>query len=357
MWVVDDGSVTPVADPEPRRSGVRLLRRQAPGGPAAARNTGWRATRADVVVFVDAGCVPGPGWMEQLLGHFADPGLAAVAPRVTSRATVGAPHGLAAYEAVHSSLDMGPSESPVRPGAAVPYVPTATLAVRRKALGSGFDESLRFGEDVDLVWRLVEAGWRVRYDPSVKVTHPVRPNRRKWLRQRFDYGSSAAPLASRHGPAVAPLAVNPWSAAVWSFLVLGRPLPAAVLAAASAAALARRAGGDRVTAAELGHLAIAGHARAGRPIGAALRRAWLPPGMVMVALGWNLGDRRARAALAVSVTAALLGDAPSDWRSQRPPVGPAGWVAWRLADDLAYQAGLWAGALRCRSGRALLPRW
>ena len=51
----------------------------------------------------------------------------------------------------------------------VAYVPTAALLVRRAALGDGFDESLRNGEDVDLVWRLIEAGWRVRYEPAVQV--------------------------------------------------------------------------------------------------------------------------------------------------------------------------------------------
>jgi hypothetical protein len=28
-----------------------------------------------------------------------------------------------------------------------------------------------------------------------------------------------------------------------------------------------------------------------------------------------------------------------------------------LADDLAYQAGVWAGVIRQRSAAALLPKW
>ncbi len=356
VWVIDDGSAP--ALPPPPHAGVRLLRRDSPGGPAAARNTGWRAAAgADVIVFVDAGCVLEAGWPEALLGHFADPGLAAVAPRVASRAAAGTPRGLAAHEEAHSPLDMGPAEGPVRPGAAVPYVPTAVLAVRRSALEPGFDEDLRFGEDVDLVWRLGGAGWRVRYDPSVRATHPVRATRGRWLRQRFDYGRSAAPLAARHGRAVAPLSVNPWSAAVWAFLAAGRPVPAAVLAVGSAAALTRRAGRDRATAAELGRLALSGHARAGGPIAGAVRRAWLPPAAVAAGLAWRLGDRRARRALAVAAAATIAGDGARDWWTRRPPVDPLRWVLWRVGDDLAYQAGVWAGVARNRSAAALLPRW
>ena len=58
-----------------------------------------------------------------------------------------------------------------RPLTRVAYVPTAALVVRRAALGGGFDETMRYGEDVDLVWRLVEAGHRVRYEPAVQVAH------------------------------------------------------------------------------------------------------------------------------------------------------------------------------------------
>ena len=51
-------------------------------------------------------------------------------------------------------------------------MPTAALVVRRAVLEDGLDTALRYGEDVDLVWRLHDAGWRVRYDPAVVVgTH------------------------------------------------------------------------------------------------------------------------------------------------------------------------------------------
>lgn len=376
--VVDDGSDPPVdlraapvdlwsapgwtqagSGPE-HRVDCQVVRRSSPGGPAAARNTGWRASGpAGVVVFVDAGCELTAGWLDALLAHFADDGLAAVAPRVSSRPAPGTPAGLAAYEAGRSPLDMGPTGGPVRPGAMVPYVPSAVLAVRVTALeeAGGFDERLRFGEDVDLVWRLAGAGWRVRYDPAVTATHPARSTRRRWLRQRFDYGRSAAPLAARHGRAAAPLVVSPWSVAVWGSVATGRLAPALVLAAGSAATLARRAGPDRATALELGRLALIGHARAGAPLAGAFRRAWLPPGLAVAVLARRFGDRRARLASGLALAAAVVAPGVTDWRSRRPGVGPLRWTAWCLADDLAYQCGVWAGVLQAGSGEALLPRW
>ena len=108
----------------------------------------------------------------------------------------------------------------------MPFVPTTALVVRRTALDAveGFDETMRFGEDVDFVWRLATAGWTVRYEPRVQVGHPGRPTTGAWLRQRFDYGTSAAPLARKHGTAVAPLAVSAWSAFAWAFAGVGHPV-------------------------------------------------------------------------------------------------------------------------------------
>lgn len=58
-----------------------------------------------------------------------------------------------------------------------------------------------------------------------------------------------------------------------------------------------------------------------------------------------------------ALTAVLLAGGLRDWAARRPATGPLRWTAWRLADDLAYQAGVWSGVLRARSAGALLPRW
>ena len=80
------------------------------------------------------------------------------------------------YEGARGSLDRGTRAGPVRPGGRVSFVPSAALLVRADvATGSElFDPALRGGEDVDLVWRLGDAGWEVRYEPSSTVTHDPR---------------------------------------------------------------------------------------------------------------------------------------------------------------------------------------
>ncbi len=162
--VVDDCSDDPAGiEAAAARAGARVIRRPVNGGPGAARNTGLAAASTELVAFLDSDCVPSPGWLDALLPHFADPAVGAVAPRI-----VPAQPGrswLARYEGAASTLDMGARPSIVAPGARVSYVPGATLVVRRGAAGAGFAPGMQVGEDVDFVWRLAAAGWRVRYEP------------------------------------------------------------------------------------------------------------------------------------------------------------------------------------------------
>jgi mycofactocin system glycosyltransferase len=292
------------------------------------------------VAFVDANCEPEPGWLDTLLPHFADPQVAAVAPRILSTRGEGP---LAAYEAVASPLDLGEREAIVRPRSPVAYVPTAALIVRRSALEAlgGFDEGLTVGEDVDFVWRLVAAGWTVRYEPRAVVRHPARPSWRAWLGQRYRYGTSAAALARRHGWAVAPAVVSPWTAGAWTMVALGQPLLGAAVAGSSTVALT-----STVPPSEALRLAGLGHLRGGLALARALRRAW-PPAAVVLALA----SRRSRPALA----AAALVPGALEWLQRRPRLDPVRYLGLHLADDLAYATGVWAGCARERSPRALLP--
>ena len=215
--VVDDGSADPAALAAVCAArGAELVRREVNGGPAAARNTGLRVVGTEFVAFLDSDCVPAAEWIADLAGHFADPLVAAVAPRIVaapaaSPADSGNPAAdPAPAEGRGSVLDLGDRAARVAPMTRVAYVPTAALVVRRAALGDGFDEALRYGEDVDLVWRLVAAGWRVRYDPGVRIGHAEPASRPELLHRRFEYGRSAAPLTRRHPGAVAPLVLQPW---------------------------------------------------------------------------------------------------------------------------------------------------
>ncbi|MDK3255325.1 mycofactocin biosynthesis glycosyltransferase MftF [Blastococcus capsensis] len=344
--VVDDGSAEPVTAPD----GVRVLRHATARGPAAARNAGLAAAGTGLVAFLDSDCVPLPGWLARLRPHLADPRLAAVGPRIVPLA--GAARGWTSpYEDVAGALDMGTAPAAVRPLSRLSYLPSAALLVRRSALGAGFDEDMRVAEDVDLVWRLAGAGWRVRYEPAAAVAHEHPARTARWLGRRAFYGTGAALLATRHGAAVSPLVIAPEAAAAWALLLAGGRRgrwAACGVVVVITGRLARRLArpGERTPVGLAAALAVRGMAAAGRGLARSATRHHWP-----VAVAAAVVSRRARSRL----LAVALADGLLAWWPHRAVVGPVRSVLARRLDDLAYGVGLWAGALRARDLRALLP--
>lgn len=305
---IDDGSTPPIAGATARLAFNR--------GPAAARNAARPLIDSTLVAFLDADvATPDPHWLDALLWHFDDPTVALVAPRV--RGEKGSP------------LDLGERPARIRSGTRVSYVPSAAMIVRVDALDQigWFDELLRFGEDVDLVWRLDQAGWKCRYDPSVSVWHRPRESIGQRLRQHADYGSSAAPLALRHPAALTPIHMNGWTVAAWVLLLAGRWRSAVALAAGSSAAMVHKV--PDVPASATAKVAMRGQLLAGRQLAASMRREWWP----LMALG-ALVSRRCRWVALIAIV--------SDLRA--------------TPTDLAYGWGVWSSMRRMRTWAPIVPR-
>lgn len=341
--IVDDASVPPLQQAATAATVVRLERNVGPGG---ARNAGLALVDTPFVAFVDADVDIDEGDLASLVHWFDDPSLAAVAPRIRAAE---APGALAAFESIRSPLDLGPEPARVAPTTRVSYVPAAVLVCRTEAVRSidGFDGGLRYGEDVDLVWRLVAAGWRCRYDPSITARHRTRPTLGAWIVQRYRYGTSAAPLAQRHPGALAPLRMSGWSAATWLPVVAGLPLVGALVGIGTSVALVRKL--PQVPPRESLRLAGLGNLYAGRLWCETLSRAWWP-----IAALAALASRRLRRVVVVAWAVPVV-IAGRSLRRRRRSIDPVRFVLLHLIDDLAYGAGVWVGAWRERSVAALMP--
>jgi len=323
VLVIDDGSADPDAVAAVCRAHGAACVRRPNGGPAAARNTALPLLDKEFVAFVDSDCRPSIAALAQLRGHLDDPAVAAAAPRIAG--------------GLRSPLDLGTHAANVHPGGAVAYVPTACLLVRRSAMTT-FDEGLRYGEDVDLVWRLVDQGWQVRYDPSVAVSHqePTRLSAR--LQRRFHYGTSAAPLAARHPARLAHLVLPPWPTAAVALLLLGKPRLAAAAAATATIALDR-------TVQDLPRSAdMVGRSSLATALGLGQALALAGP------LGWLAALQHKR--LAVLLVAPFL----VEWATRRPGGDPLRHTGRALLDQAAYGAGVVAGCVRHQTVAPLVPR-
>lgn len=341
--VVDDASADGTAIARVAAGhGAELIVRPVNGGPGAARNSGLAAVTGPLVAFVDSDCVLPAGWLAGLLPVLAD-GTAIVGPRVVG---LGGSGPLAAYETGNGPLDLAGGAGPVGAGTRVGYLPGAALLCRRDALGAGFDETLRVGEDVDLVWR-VAAGHPVRYEPRVVVRHETRTTFGAWLAQREGYGRGGAGLAQRHPGRLAPVVISRWSVPALLCLAARRPGWAAACTAATAVGLWTRLPEGPGRAEESVRLTTQGLGWTLLGLAEAAARPWLP-----ALLAASTGSRTVRRATAVALAVRLA----RTRGSRDPGLAPVTWAALRIADDLAYGTGLWHGALRDRRPEPLLPK-
>jgi mycofactocin system glycosyltransferase len=347
---VDDAS----ADPEAiarvaERHGARLISLHENLGPAGARNAGLALVTTPFVAFVDSDVVVDSGALLTLARHLTDPLVALVGPAVVGKPRNARPRWFERYDAAASSLDLGRTGYQVRPGSAVAWLPSACLVGRVDRLGSGFDPTMRVGEDVDLVWRLDAAGSVVRYDPTVTASHDVRTTARAWLSRKFVYGTGGADLAARHGVKVAPAALS-LATALGAAAILQRrwwSVPIAALTVATTTRkLSPRLPVERGRTVLGARLSARGLGWAVRQESGLLLRHWWP--LTALAVPFSRSVRRALATAVVLDLVLFL--------RERPGVDPFTVLVARRVDDLAYGSGLWCGAARRRSARCLLVR-
>jgi mycofactocin glycosyltransferase len=347
--VVDDASpdaeaIRAVSDAH----GASYVRHPVNRGPGAARNTGLEHTDARVIAFLDSDCTASADWLGRLVRHLDDDRVGLVAPRVRPR-----PAGdtlLARYEQARSALDMGAQPELVTHGARLGFLPSAALVVRRAAIPTGgFDASMRVGEDVDLLWRIVDAGWLARYDPEVVVHHEMRLEPSQWARRRATYGTSAAALERRHPGRLTPARPSVWNVAIAVSVLARRPALAGVIGVASVVDLAagldgRARGGELAT-----RVAAKGLLADTTGVGHALRREWWP-------IGWLGLSRVGRSRWGTLVALAMLVPLAVEYRRHRPDLDPVRYLGLRLAEDAAYGSGVLVGAVRQRCPGVIVAR-
>jgi GT2 family glycosyltransferase len=209
--VVDDGSTNGVAEIA-NRFPVRLIV-QPNQGLSAARNAALHAATGDVVAYLDDDAYPDPHWLTYLVrtllsGNYVGvggPNLACPEDGEVAECVAHAPGG-----PTHVLLDDTVAE----------HIPGCNMAFFREPLLdiNGFDPRFRIaGDDVDICWRLQEAGGVIAFAPTAQVWHHRRPTVRGFWKQQVNYGRAEADLERKW-----PDKYNPVGHATWAGRVYGK---------------------------------------------------------------------------------------------------------------------------------------
>jgi GT2 family glycosyltransferase len=187
--VVDDGSTDDTAAVVAQFEGVRLIRTPN-AGLASARNVGAAAATGEIIAYLDADAWPDPHWLHYLADTFDR----------TSSGAVGGPNipppGAGAVAEGVARSPGGPIHVLVSDTEAE-HIPGCNFSIRKDVLEGlgGFDRQFRSaGDDVDLCWRLQEAGHRIGFNPAAMVWHHRRNSVREYWRQQRGYGRAEALL-------------------------------------------------------------------------------------------------------------------------------------------------------------------
>ncbi len=192
--VVDDGGddgwrlETELVSPDlGARMQVRLVR-QAPSGPAAARNHGASVARGEYLAFSDDDCAPTAEWLSELECALRSNPHALVGGRVVNGLDQN-PYSTASQLLIDYLCAEYTYKGQPR------FLTSNNLALSREAfvrLG-GFDETfpLPAAEDRELAEHWRQCGGEIVYRPDAVVRHLHRLTLSGFLRQHFHYGRGA----------------------------------------------------------------------------------------------------------------------------------------------------------------------
>jgi len=176
---VDDGSTDDTAEIVGEYP-VRLIQGLG-AGPGAARNLGWRAAGSELIWFIDSDCVAEPDALERLLPHLEDPKVGGVSGSYGNMR----PNSLLAC-LIHEEIIERHESMPTR----VNFLATFNVVYRRAILEQigGFDERFLKGQDAELSWRALAAGYELGFELNSRVKHFHAARWRSYLRTQKQQG-------------------------------------------------------------------------------------------------------------------------------------------------------------------------
>ena len=197
--IVEDGSVKPCKDVCNKYAGILSLHYYAKenSGPGQSRNYGAEHANGEYVIILDSDVVLPSGYLQAIEEELAQQPCEAFGGPDAAH-----PDFTPVQKAISYSMTSFFTTGGIRGGKAKLdkfYPRSFNMGIRRdvyQQLG-GFTK-MRFGEDIDFSYRIVEAGYQPRLFPEAWVWHKRRTDFRKFFRQVYNSGIARINLEKRH---------------------------------------------------------------------------------------------------------------------------------------------------------------
>ena len=197
--IVEDGSINRCKDVCSKYAGILSLHYYAKenSGPGQSRNYGAERANGKYVIILDSDVVLPSGYLQAIEEELAQQPCEAFGGPDAAH-----PDFTPVQKAISYSMTSFFTTGGIRGGKAKLdkfYPRSFNMGIRRdvyQQLG-GFTK-MRFGEDIDFSYRIVEAGYKPRLFPDAWVWHKRRTDFRKFFRQVYNSGIARINLEKRH---------------------------------------------------------------------------------------------------------------------------------------------------------------
>ncbi len=190
--MVDNGSTDKSVDII-KKSPVKLLFEKRAHNSYMARNLGIKHAAGDIIVFLDADCIPRESWLMNLTAPFTNPDIGVVAGEVFSTEPTNLIQGFYSY------IDFLNQENKVEDG--IRALGAGNIALRKEifSLVGLFDENFRWGGDNDFGLRLQkETNYKIIFSRNASVEHFHRYSFKGLFKHAFTYGLGKARFRIKH---------------------------------------------------------------------------------------------------------------------------------------------------------------
>ena len=197
--IVEDGSKIPCKDVCDKYAGILDLHYyyKDNSGPGQSRNYGAERANGQWLIVLDSDVVLPVGYLAN-----ADRELSEHPCDAWGGADTAHPSFTPVQKAISYSMTSFFTTGGIRGGKAKLdkfYPRSYNMGIRREVyLQLGGFSKMRFGEDIDFSYRIVEAGYKTRLLPTAWVWHKRRTDFRKFFRQVYNSGIARINLEKRH---------------------------------------------------------------------------------------------------------------------------------------------------------------
>jgi GT2 family glycosyltransferase len=173
------------------------------------RNMGIREAKGDIIVYIDANCIPEKDWLIEITKYIllGEENIVAGPVKSLNTTTI--------------------NDLPRMRNTGKKYLeecPTINLAFNKSVVDKVgyFDETFDYGSDVDFSWRAIDAGYKIRYNENALISHDWGHSKRE-LKRTLQYGKARGHLYLKHSNRRKYLYRDP-VVVIYPLFLLGLPL-------------------------------------------------------------------------------------------------------------------------------------